>query len=37
MDAPRDTLQRQCEQAIRNYDTCISCATHFLKLGIERE
>ncbi len=21
-----------CEQAIRNYDPCISCATHFLKL-----
>lgn len=27
----------QCEQAIRNYDPCISCATHFLKLHIERE
>jgi sulfhydrogenase subunit alpha len=37
MDAPKDTLQRQCEQAIRNYDPCISCATHFLKLEIERE
>jgi len=35
MDAPKDTLQRQCEQAIRNYDPCISCATHFLKLKIE--
>lgn len=22
----------QCEQAIRNYDPCISCATHFLRL-----
>jgi coenzyme F420-reducing hydrogenase alpha subunit len=37
MDAPKDALQRQCEQAIRNYDPCISCATHFLKLEIERE
>jgi coenzyme F420-reducing hydrogenase alpha subunit len=27
----------QCEQAIRNYDPCISCATHFLKLTLERE
>jgi len=37
LDAPQDTLQRQCEQAIRNYDPCISCATHFMKLKIERE
>ena len=27
-----ERLQWQCEQAIRNYDPCISCATHFLKL-----
>lgn len=27
-----DKLQWQCEQAIRNYDPCISCATHFLKI-----
>jgi sulfhydrogenase subunit alpha len=27
----------KCEQAVRNYDPCISCATHFLKLHIERE
>ena len=33
---PDDQLQWQCEQAIRNYDPCISCATHFLKLEIER-
>jgi coenzyme F420-reducing hydrogenase alpha subunit len=26
----------QCEQAIRNYDPCISCATHFLDLTIDR-
>ncbi len=30
-------LTWQCEQAVRNYDPCISCATHFLKLRIERE
>ena len=27
-----DQLQWHCEQAIRNYDPCISCATHFLKI-----
>jgi len=26
----------RCEQAIRNYDPCISCATHFLKLEVDR-
>jgi coenzyme F420-reducing hydrogenase alpha subunit len=29
-------LTRQCEQAIRNYDPCISCATHFLDLSVDR-
>jgi sulfhydrogenase subunit alpha len=29
-------LTRQCEQAIRNYDPCISCATHFLDMRVER-
>ena len=33
---PQEELTWQCEQAIRNYDPCISCATHFLKLDIER-
>jgi coenzyme F420-reducing hydrogenase alpha subunit len=28
-------LRHRCEQTVRNYDPCISCATHFLK--IERE
>jgi hypothetical protein len=27
----------QCEQAVRNCDPCISCATHFLKLRLERD
>ena len=35
-DLPDDQLQWQLEQAIRNYDPCISCATHFLKLTVER-
>ncbi len=30
-------LQRQCEHAIRNYDPCISCSCHFLKLTVDRE
>jgi coenzyme F420-reducing hydrogenase alpha subunit len=32
-----EKLTWQCEQAIRNYDPCISCSCHFLKLHIERE
>ncbi len=37
INLPEEKLQWQCEQAIRNYDPCISCSTHFLKLNIERE
>lgn len=33
---PKDQLTWQCEQTVRNYDPCISCATHFLKLHLER-
>jgi len=33
---PQDEATWKCEQAIRNYDPCISCATHFLKLEVER-
>lgn len=33
---PEAQLQWQCEQAIRNYDPCISCSTHFLKLTVDR-
>ncbi len=32
-----EELKWRCEQAIRNYDPCISCATHFLKLERVRE
>ena len=31
-----DSLRARCEQAIRNYDPCISCATHFLDLVVDR-
>lgn len=34
LDDPQAT--RKCEHLIRNYDPCISCATHFLRLQVER-
>jgi coenzyme F420-reducing hydrogenase alpha subunit len=34
---PEQELGWRCEQAVRNYDPCISCATHFLKLHVDRE
>jgi coenzyme F420-reducing hydrogenase alpha subunit len=37
LELSRDELTKRCEQAIRNYDPCISCSTHFLDLRIERE
>ena len=37
LDLPQDELTWQCEQAIRNYDPCISCSVHFLKLTLDRE
>jgi coenzyme F420-reducing hydrogenase alpha subunit len=37
IEKPQENLQWECEQAVRNYDPCISCATHFLKLHIDRE
>ena len=37
LDLPHDELRARCEHAIRNHDPCISCATHFLTLQVERE
>ena len=34
---PVEEITMRCEQAVRNYDPCISCATHFLRLHITRE
>jgi coenzyme F420-reducing hydrogenase alpha subunit len=34
---PNEELKWKCEQAIRNYDPCISCSTHFLKLTRQDE
>ena len=36
LDFDDTRLTSACEQAIRNYDPCISCATHFLDLRIDR-
>lgn len=36
LDLPIEEATWQCEQLVRNYDPCISCATHFLKLNIQR-
>jgi sulfhydrogenase subunit alpha len=33
---PDAELQRRCEQAVRSFDPCISCATHFLRLEVQR-
>jgi coenzyme F420-reducing hydrogenase alpha subunit len=33
---PHDAAALRCEQLIRAYDPCISCATHFLRLTVER-
>jgi len=35
LSLPHEELTWQCEQAIRNYDPCISCATHFLKVAVQ--
>ncbi len=35
LNLPKEKLVWQCEQLIRNYDPCISCSAHFLKLDID--
>jgi sulfhydrogenase subunit alpha len=36
LDLPDDELARAAEVTIRNHDPCISCATHFLDLTVDR-
>ncbi|MCA9251178.1 MAG: nickel-dependent hydrogenase large subunit, partial [Phycisphaerales bacterium] len=36
MEKPEEEATLRCEQLIRNYDPCISCSTHFLKLKVDR-
>jgi sulfhydrogenase subunit alpha len=37
IDLPQAEASLACEHLIRSYDPCISCATHFLKLTIDRK
>lgn len=37
LDQAADVLRLHGEKVIRNYDPCISCATHFLKLKLTRD
>jgi sulfhydrogenase subunit alpha len=36
LDQPDEIIRDRCEQTIRNYDPCISCSAHFLKLSLNR-
>ena len=36
-DLPEDDLLWRCEQAVRNYDPCISCSAHLLRPRMVRE
>ncbi len=36
LELPDDELRNRCEQTVRNYDPCISCSTHFLRLEMDR-
>jgi coenzyme F420-reducing hydrogenase alpha subunit len=36
LDLDKDKLTWRCEQTVRNYDPCISCATHFLTVNVTR-
>jgi len=36
LDLPHDQATHRLEQLIRSYDPCISCATHFLDLRVDR-
>jgi coenzyme F420-reducing hydrogenase alpha subunit len=36
LDLPDEQLRHRCEQTVRNYDPCISCSTHFLRLEMDR-
>ena len=36
LDLSHERLTWECEQAVRNYDPCISCSTHFLDVNVER-
>ncbi len=33
---PKEQMTLLCEQSVRNYDPCISCATHFIRMEVEK-
>jgi len=37
LDRPEEALRKDAERIVRNYDPCISCATHFLDLTVHRD
>jgi coenzyme F420-reducing hydrogenase alpha subunit len=37
LDLPDDVLGQRCEQVVRNHDPCISCATHALRVEVDRD
>jgi len=37
LDLPRPQLARLCENVVRNYDPCISCATHALTVTVDEQ
>jgi len=37
LERPESELRLHAETVVRNYDPCISCATHFLKLNLDRD
>ena len=37
LDRDESALRLHAETVIRNYDPCISCATHFLRMNMERK
>jgi len=37
LELAQPELTLRCEQLVRNYDPCISCATHFLKLTLDSQ
>lgn len=36
LDQGDDALRKRSETVIRNYDPCISCSTHFIKMKVDR-
>jgi coenzyme F420-reducing hydrogenase alpha subunit len=36
-EMPHEEATLTCEHLLRTYDPCISCATHFLKLKVDKK